>query len=265
MSTAEYSITNFSLLVELLVNLVQQLQQADPRFFLFVVAGAFLLSAAMWWICSVFSNLWNKRYHLHFWHHLLCFFAAIITFFTTLVFFSLPYVKPLVEYSVGTWQSRMESNVSLWNETLDQCRKTCAKLGIPQNNPMVVMVSWQGPDGKKIDGMKSVSRIFANTILKDFLGKRPLLSLILWVRGAEARAAMTESMVAYFDANPGSVMDSRIVVRVGAEKIRHDLDLQIPKIIPYTRAFLILVFLLIQAIPFGIIAYSSYRDIRVLT
>ncbi|NDA26446.1 MAG: hypothetical protein EBZ05_06370 [Verrucomicrobia bacterium] len=265
MSTAEYSITDFSLLVELLVDLVQQLQQADPRFFLFVVAGAFLLSAAMWWICSVFSNLWNKRYHLHLWHHLLCFFAAIITFFTTLIFFSLPYVKPLVEYSVGTWQARMESNASLWNETLDQCRKTCAKLGIPQVNPTGVTVSYSGSDGKKIEGIRHVSRIFANRILKDFWQNRPMLSLILWARGAEARAAMTESMVTYFDANPRGYMERADVVKVGAQKIREDLDRQIPKIVPYARAILVLAFLLVQAIPFGIIAYCSYRDIKVLT
>ena len=92
-----------------------------------------------------------------------------------------------------------------------------------------------------------------------------MLSLILWARGAEARAAMTESMVTYFDANPRGYMERADVVKVGAQKIREDLDRQIPKIVPYARAILVLAFLLVQAIPFGIIAYCSYRDIKVLT
>ncbi|NDF17093.1 MAG: hypothetical protein EB079_03880 [Verrucomicrobia bacterium] len=60
-------------------------------------------------------------------------------------------------------------------------------------------------------------------------------------------------------------MERADVVKVGAQKIREDLDRQIPKIVPYARAILVLAFLLVQAIPFGIIAYCSYRDIKVLT
>jgi hypothetical protein len=76
---------------------------------------------------------------------------------------------------------------------------------------------------------------------------------------------MTESMVEFFDRNPGQVMSSAIVIQVGADKIREDLDRQIPKIVPYARGVLIVLFLLAQAIPFGLVAYSSYRDIKVLT
>jgi hypothetical protein len=263
----DYSALNqdLGLSLELLIKLVQQFRQTDLRFFQLVLAGAFLLSGAMWWICSVFSNLWNKCYHLHLGHHLLCLVSAVITFFSTLLFFSLPYLRPVVEFSVKTWQLTLETNGPLWNENLEKCRRICRKLGIPQNNPVVVFVAHAGPDGKQINGIKGVSRIFANTILKDFWEQRPGLSLILWARGAEARAAMTESMVEFFDLNPGQAMSSAIVVKVGADKIREDLDRQIPKIVPYARGGLIVLFLLAQATPFGLVAYSSYRDIKVVT
>lgn len=265
MNYSEFANTDLGSTLNLLVALVKMLQQADLRYFQLVLAGAFLLSAAMWWICSVFSNLWNKQYHLHLWHHLLCFFSAVITFFTTLIFFSIPYLQPFVEFSVNEWKREMEGNMKLWAEAMDQSRKVCEKLGIPQRDPGIVTVDWAGPDGKKIDGMKHVSRIFANTILKDFFDTRPVLSLILWARGTEARAAMTESMIVYFETHPGQIMSRKLVTDVGTEKIREDLDRQIPKIIPYARGGLIVLFLLVQAIPFGLVAYSSYRDIKVVT
>jgi len=265
MNYSEFANTDLGSTLNLLVALVEMLQQADVRYFQLVVAGALLLSAAMWWICSVFSNLWNKRYHLHLWHHLLCFFSAVITFFTTLIFFSIPYLQPFVEFSVNEWKRELAANGNLWNGAIDQSRKACEKLGIPQKNPGIVYVSYLGSDGKEINGMKAVSRIFANTILKDFFDTRPVLSLILWARGAEARPAMTESMVVYFEAHPGQIMDSQIVIDVGTGKIRESLARQIPKIVPYARGGLIVLFLLVQAIPFGLVAYSSYRDIKVVT
>jgi hypothetical protein len=67
----------------------------------------------------------------------------------------------------------------------------------------------------------------------------------------------------YFNANPMSIMAQEIIVSEGGDVIRRDLDQQIPKIVPYARTALILIFLLFQGIPFGIIAYSSYRDIKV--
>jgi hypothetical protein len=192
----------------------------------------------------------------------------VITFFSTLLFFSLPYLRPVVEFSVKTWQVSLESNGELWNKTLNDCRKILEKKGISQTTPNVVTVSYTttGPGGTVTkNGIKDVSRIFANTILKDFWDKRPMLSLILWARGAEARAAMSESMVEHFDRYPGSTMSSQKVIKVGADKIREDLDRQIPKIVPYARGGLIVLFLLAQATPFGLVAYSSYRDIKVLT
>jgi hypothetical protein len=62
-----------------------------------------------------------------------------------------------------------------------------------------------------------------------------------------------------------SIMGQEIIIKEGGDVIRRDLDQQIPKIVPYARTGLILIFLLFQGIPFGIIAIASYRDIRVHT
>jgi hypothetical protein len=72
-------------------------------------------------------------------------------------------------------------------------------------------------------------------------------------------------MEEYFDKNPLSTMKQDIIISEGGDVIRRDLDQQIPKIVPYARTGLILIFLLFQGIPFGIIAIASYRDIRVHT
>jgi hypothetical protein len=252
--------TDLCLGLDLFVSLVRQFQSTDPRPFGMVSIGALLLSASIWLGWVNFPKLWNRACPRGFSYHLLCLAASAVTFFSTLLFFSLPHLRPVVEFSVKTWQVSLESNGELWNKTLNDCRKILEKKGISQTTPNVVTVSYTttGPGGTVTkNGIKDVSRIFANTILKDFWDKRPMLSLILWARGAEARAAMTESMVEFFDRNPGQVMSSAIVVKVGADKIRENLERQIPKIVSYARGILVLAVVLFQALLLALVFWGS--------
>jgi len=253
----------FSGLVEFLVALVDEFKTQNFMQFRVVLAGALLLAAGMWVFCSFFSRLWNRQYHLNAWHHVLCFFAAFATFVVVLLYPSLEYLKPFAYASVQSWQSELKRNVSLWNEVSRKCRKTCEGMGIKQETPGGVTVRTSTPGGKEISGIKKVSQIHAQAIVENFVRERPGLSLILSARGRQAQEAINKEMDDYFNANPMSIMAQEIIVSEGGDVIRRDLDQQIPKIVPYARTALILIFLLFQGIPFGIIAYSSYRDIKV--
>ena len=255
----------FSGLIEFLVALVDEFKVQNFMQFRLVFVAAILLAAGMWVFCSFFSRLWNKHYHLNAWHHVLCFFAAAATFVVVLLYPSLEYLKPFAYASVQSWQTELMRNVSLWSEVPRKCRKVCEAMGIKQETPDKVTVKRSTPGGKEISGIKKVSQIYAQAIVENFVRERPGLSLILSARGRQAQEAINKEMEDYFNANPMSIMKQEIIVSEGGNVIRRDLDQQIPKIVPYARTGLILIFLFFQAIPFGIIAIASYQDIRVHT
>jgi len=253
----------FSGLMSFLVALVDELKTQNFIQFRIVFVAALLLAAGMWVFCSFFSRLWNRHYHLTAWHHVLCFFAAAATFFVVLLYPSLEYLKPFAYASVQSWQSELKRNVPLWNEVSRKCRKTCEAMGIKQETPGGVTVSTSTPSGKGISGIKKVSQIHAQAIVGNFVLERPGLSLILSARGRQAQEAINKEMEDYFNTNPMSIMAQEIIINKGGDVIRADLDQQIPKLVPYARTVLVLIFLLFQAIPFGMIAIASYRDIKV--
>ena len=53
------------------------------------------------------------------------------------------------------------------------------------------------------------------------------------------------------------------VVALSAEEIRGQLVQQTPRAVKFGRLIAVLLFFLIQAIPFGIIGYAAYKDIKV--
>ena len=55
-----------------------------------VLAIAF--SALCWWICTNYTKLWNKRYHVTNGFHALCGAAALVTFFTVLAFMMIVFI-----------------------------------------------------------------------------------------------------------------------------------------------------------------------------
>jgi hypothetical protein len=203
---------------------------------------------------------------LNAWHHVLCFFAAAATFIVVLLYPSLEYLKPFAYASVQSWQKELNVNFGLWREVTSKCRKACEAMGIKQGtDPSICATSTSTPSGKIISGIKKVSQIHAQAIVENFVRERPVLSLILSARGRKAQEVINAEMEDYFDKNPLSTMKQDIIISEGGDVIRRDLDQQIPKIVPYARTGLILIFLLFQGIPFGIIAIASYRDIRVHT
>ena len=256
----------FSGLVEFLVALVDEFKAQNFMQFRIVFVAAMLLAAGMWVFCSFFSRLWNKNYHLNVWHHVLCFFAAAATFVVVLLYPSLEYLKPFAYASVQSWQKELIRDNGLWKEVTQKCRKACEAMGIKQGaDPSICSTSTSTATGKIISGIKKVSQIHAQAIVENFFRERPALSMILSARGRKAQEVINTEMEDYFDKNPTSTMKQDIIINVGGNVIRRDLDQQIPKIVPYARTALILIFLLFQGIPFGIIAIASYRDIKVYT
>jgi hypothetical protein len=256
----------FSGLLEFLVALVDECKNQNFVQFRIVFVAALLLAAGMWVFCSFFSRLWNKHYHINAWHHVLCFFASAATFVVVLLYPSLEYLKPFAYASVQSWQSELNKNNGVWMEVTRKCRKACEAMGIKQGSDTSICTTMiSTPSGKVISGIKKVSQIHAQAIVENFVRERPGLSLILSARGRKAQEAINKEMEDYFDKNPMSNMDQQIIINEGGNVIRKELDQQIPKIVPYARMALILIFLVFQGIPFGIIAIASYRDIRVHT
>lgn len=54
-------------------------------------------------------------------------------------------------------------------------------------------------------------------------------------------------------------------VRLVAKTIREDLEKQAPRVVKLSRIILVILFLLVQLIPFGLIGYAAYKNLKIKT
>jgi hypothetical protein len=67
----------------------------------------------------------------------------------------------------------------------------------------------------------------------------------------------------YFRNNPGTMYPLERAVEIAAEHISESLLEQSPKTVWKTQLILIILFMVVQLIPFGTIGYFAYKDLKI--
>src|SRR5690242_5288390 len=79
----------------------------EPGAFRITVLAGVVLAALCWYLCSVYTRLWNKRFRITLTHHVLCAFASLCTLVFTILFASLYYTKDAALGSIALWQAQL--------------------------------------------------------------------------------------------------------------------------------------------------------------
>jgi hypothetical protein len=123
-----------------------------------------------------------------------------------------------------------------------------------------VEVSADGADGLSArEGAKAAGDL----LLDLFHHMHPFLSKILRASSSELAQRIAEDMTEFFRTNP-SIPIQR-VVNIAAETIKRDLHGQTNRVVPVARTILVVLFVMVQLILFGIIGYAAYKDLKVTT
>jgi hypothetical protein len=230
---------------------------------------AIALAAVGWVVASNYSRLWNLRFRTTFGHHILCLLAALCTLVFVLLFASLKYTKQAAEIAIDRWQDRLTHDEAWSYETCKLAYYEVKKLGPELFNSeksrlddrqRYCYISSSHPQM-----VKKSAEIHANAAVRNFQIRHPFLSKILWASADIPAKSIDRKMTEFFQRNRGKDFNLQEAVTLAGEEIRSGLQTQTPRVVTVARTVLVVLFLVVQLIPFGIIGYAAYKDLKVTT
>jgi hypothetical protein len=233
--------------------------------FLTTLAIAVLLAIGCWLFCNYYSRLWNTRYRITFTHHVLCAIAAIFTFIGVMVYQSLEYIAPVTQTIVDTCQQNLKDDNSWSQNTFRKAYEEVKAMGKEDFS------SFPHPDAggsiipSKYDETRNkIALVYSTEAVSHFKGHHPYLDKILWATSTPSEQAIYQDHKDFFmqEPKPDSYPLER-AINLAARMISDELSEQIPRVVSLSRLTIVLLFLLMQAIPFSLIGWSAYRDLKV--
>jgi hypothetical protein len=230
--------------------------------FQFTIVLGIILAAICWYVCTVYTQLWNKRFHVTLVHHVICGFASVCTLLFVILFQSLSYTKDAALTSIHLWQAQLNADQMWADQTFAKAYAAVKELGTedfskapaPGNSGTFIPT-------KTDQARQTAAAMYADEACRHFDMKRPFLSKIVWSSPGVPSDTIFEDVRAWHAHNP-SYPPSR-AIDIAASQIQNGLEPQAPRVVYVARLFIVFLFLLVQAVPFGLIGWAAYRDIKV--
>ena len=229
------------------------------------VAIALALAALCWLAASKYSRLWNLRFQATRGHHILCFIAAVCTLLFALLFSSVKYTKETAERSVDNWSARLVQDSDWAQGTFETAYEEIKKLG--REDPARLKHLWEQEHKISLNHLESRRKdaeVHANAAVVKFRSDHPFLSKILWANVEIPAKRIAEKMNEFFESG-GKTFQAEWSVNIAATEIKKDLQAQTDRIVPVARTLLAVLFFIVQFVPFGLIGYAAYKDLKVTT
>jgi hypothetical protein len=235
----------------------------SSREHLVLVFVAILLGGLCWLLCASYTKLWNKHFNVNAKHHILCGIAALCTIFFIYGFYSVRYLENLVHNVVGVWETNLLEDDEWADSTFE-----IAFYAVQRVDPAPFKRYREPKNGGSTIPLESSAAIqvcaetYVYEACESFATEYPFLNRLLKVRAGISREAIEEDIEEYFDEGH-SIYPAEQAIDLAAWYIESELIAQAPTIVKKTRTVLFLLFLLIQAIPFGIIGYVAYKNLKI--
>lgn len=225
-----------------------------------VLALAF--SALMFYAGTHYTQLWNKVYHVTPLCRALCGVAALVTFFATLGFIGLKNTRPVAEAMVAEWSEEVMTDDALaarcfyesYYAIRDAGMEDMRGFSAPENGGQYIPISHR-------ETQVLVGQIYAGNACRDFDARYPLIGYFLKADEGVPSEIIAEDVNAYFRRRVSSTYPLERGFELAVEQISTDLQSQCGKIVRKCRGLLVLLFLLAQLIPFGLIGYLAYKEL----
>ncbi|RAJ90086.1 hypothetical protein LX87_05515 [Larkinella arboricola] len=225
--------------------------------------AAIAITALCAWICLHYVQLWNKRFRLTTTHKVLTALACTLTFFFVLAYAGLSFMKEITAIRISLWQTMTKLDHAWARETLAKTYDAVKEGGFEDFS------RYPSPDSG-VPITKSESRLIAaevnaNEASRHFSEHHPFLSKIIWTHLELPTKIVKEDVEEYFKEPSNRIYPQERAIDLAAEHIKTQLMQQTPRVVTLSRIALVLAFIIVQLIPFGLIGYAAYKDIKVLT
>ncbi len=227
--------------------------------------AAFALAGLSWYLCNNYVKLWNKRFRLTTTHQILTLIASILTFFFVLAFSGLSYMKEVASTIVNLWEGYEIKADRQWSvATFKEAFQKVKDLNVEK----FVGVPMPGNEGSFVPVQKQISQrtaaeVYATAACDHFDQEHPFLSKIIWSNPAQSSENIAEDVMSYFAHNPRTSYSADKAINIAADTIKAQLNIQTPRTVTFSRIVLIVLYLLVMAIPLGVIGYAAYKDIQI--
>jgi hypothetical protein len=233
----------------------------EPQIFGVYAVGGFIVAGLCWYCCSIYTRLWNRRFHLKLRHHLICAFSALLTFCFVLTFACMSHLKDASIASIAAWELQIRADTEWSIVTYSQAFQKVMDLGIENFNG----VAPPGFADSRIptlhdESRRTVAAVYANEACRHFSRSRPFLSMVTWAR-PELPADIVFEDVRRIQSEQPDYPPER-AIGLAAEQIRAGLIPQTPHVAFVTRVCASALFLLVQSVAFGLIGWAASREIR---
>lgn len=227
--------------------------------------SAFVLAGLSWYLCNNYVKLWNRRFRLTATHQVLTIMASTLTFFFVLAFGGLTYMKDVSSAIVSLWEDYEIKADSQWsNATFKEAYYKVKDLNTENFNDYATPENGGNriPASNK-PAQEAAAKVYASAACDHFNQEHPFLSKIIWSNPEQSAQNISGDVVNYFDQNPGSTYTTDKAISIAADTIKTQLGLQTPRTVTLSRIGLVILYLMVMAIPLGLIGYAAYKDIRI--
>ncbi len=231
-----------------------------------VLLLAVALAGGCWWAATYYSRLWNLGFRTTARHHGLCLFAALCTLIFAIVFASMKYTKQAADLAINRWSAHLVDDRSWSQATFEATYQAVKALGF--EDPAQLQQSWEHRRMILIthaESRKKFAAVYANAAVAHFYLDHPFLSKILGPRADLPSEFIDQKVNEFFRLNPGSMFEAQQAVNIAATKIKDGLQARTDRVVSAVRIILAGLFVGVQMLPFSLIGYAAYTDIKITT
>lgn len=227
-----------------------------------VILIGILLAVVCWIICAYYTKLWNKRFHVRFKHHLLCGLAAVFTLVFTIYFYGAGNLGRLSVELIDYWEEDILSDDEWGSETFEKAYYAVKEIapeafrGIPAPDKRDAFIPLN---------TNKMQQMFVATYVKEtcktFGTEYPFLNSLLKANAGISEDVISKDITDYFKRT-NDIYPAERAIKLATSYIKEGLIRQAPKTMRKARFILCMLFLLVQAIPFSVIGYVAYKDLK---
>jgi hypothetical protein len=261
--------STFSQAMEYLVECMRHEARHSASGFFITVAIALALGGLCWFLATQYTKLWNLRYNATFTLHILCAIAAGITVIFTIAFVSLDYAKEIARDRLNKWHQTIKSDSKFLNATFADAYYQVKNRRMERYDPRLHPAPPDPHARMPLTQQRTmvfVGQLYADASLANFRRTNPFLSSIIMPGNADVPAPIiTADINSYFAAHRGEAHPNYYLdhgVDIAASLFQSNLEAQTSKVVTKARRWITLLFLLVQMIPFGLIGYAAYTDLK---
>jgi hypothetical protein len=244
----------------ILIDSARMMGKTEPAYLLLVMVGALLLAGAAWWGAVNYTKLWNLRFTPTALHHAMCGLAAFLTLLFTIAFASLGHAREVANKEIEAWKAVVSKDQKLIVDSSTKAYYAVRDAGVETLDPRHHGIGTTGGSYPvtKDETRKMVAEIYLKYAIDNFGMQHPYLLNAIWKR----RAINYDRVVADRQAFKGRTYPISRYFTLAGQQIQEELGPQTPRVVGSARRWLAALFLLAQALPFGLIGWAAYRDLQ---